>query len=318
MSITYESVPSRGIGHEDYATAVLGPLAKEMRTERRSTTSNDNGIVDGTIPQLSRLAAAYRGKYYPRGCRGLIEEIQIYSMATAGGTVILNLSPHPGLGPVMTVTVTPGVGWAWAAIAVGRSWDYDSLFIWISTISPDVYWVYDEATPYDGHQSTDTGITWVSVDTRPFIRVVYTGESAGDVPVSGIVNNIPIPNTSTVRTAVAVGVGTAAYVELVDVVGAGYVDLINFRVRAAVASHLTLLRIEVDDVIAFDHSISVLWSWLYTPYTQPISLIRYEENGFITLMLTQRWEFKRRLRVLAVGDTAAEIVDLEVYPHLLR
>jgi len=55
--------------------------------------------------------------------------------------------------------------------------------------------------PYDGHHSADVGATWSDTAIRPFIRAVFTGETPGDVPVSGTVNTIEIPSVGSEMAA---------------------------------------------------------------------------------------------------------------------
>ena len=160
----------------------------------------------------------------------MIEEIQVYCRLTgAAPAIVLRFSPHPCLGPLYTVTIVPGAAWGWVGVAFEEMWNYDSLFIWIHSIT-NAEWGYDEAQPYDGHVSLDTGATWADWAARPFIRAVYTGETPGDVPVSGIINNIPIPAKASVNeeaTGVVAQSGVNTYV--VEVEGAG--TLVEARVE---------------------------------------------------------------------------------------
>jgi len=311
-------VAGRGIGREDYATPVLGPNAKEMRTERRSTTSNDNGIVNGVVPALSRLAASYRGKYYPRGCRGMVEQLQIYCIRTAAGTLNLSFSPHPGIGPLYTVTVTPGAAWAWVPVDFEQMWNYDSLFIWVSACSADVSWGYDAVLPYDGHQSTDTGATWLSVDSRPFIRAVYTGESAGDVPISGIVNNIPIPNVGSVTDIEGGAITAGVITDIGEVEGAGYVDLVYVRVNANANSEQTRVSIFCDDNLAFRLTFFGLFGMGASPLSPRISLALYDENGICAMSIQKRFEFRTLFKVQAFNGADDQVIYSTTYANLLR
>lgn len=313
------TVQGVGVGREDYSAPVLGPLAEEMRVERRSTTSNDNGIANGTVPALSRVAVSYRGKYYPRGCRGMTEQLQIYCVRAAAGTMTLRYSPHPGMGPIGEVIITPGVEWAWVAANIEEMWNYDSIFIWISTISVDVSWAYDVVLPYDGHQSTDTGATWLSVDSRPFIRIPFTGETAGDVPISGIVNNIPIPNVGSVVTEKAVVVPIGVETDVAEINGAGYVDLFTFTAITQANTHLTFLRVLCDDRTAFNFNfLELVEDMGMGVHTPNISVTRYERDGNCVMMVNKRFEFRRKFVLQALNNITTQSVTAEVFANLMR
>lgn len=248
-----------GTGREDYAAPVLGPNAKEMRTENRSTTSNDNGVVAPVAPPNALIGVNYVGKFFTRGCRGMIESLQIYCQRTAAGVLQLAISPHPALGPLYTVTVTPGATWAWSNAVLENMWNYDSLFVWILTCNADVWWGADLIQPFDGHQSLDAGVLWFDINTRPYIRAVYSGETHGDVPVSGIINNIPIPSlTQRIEQAFSVNVPDNTLTRITGMVGAGVVveTALSFLTSLAPTAGLAppavayILRIYADGVYA--------------------------------------------------------------------
>ena len=208
----------------DWWKNVGGQNSQDSILERRSLVWNDaDPQPPPAAPPLS-TPDTYKGKFYTRGCRGMIEEIQIYRTATAGGTITLRLSPHPCLGPFYTVIIPIGPADAWTGVAFEQMWNYDSLFIWVSALAAGEEWGYDAVQPQDGHESTDAGATWADMATRPFIRVVYTGETPGDVPVSGIVNNIPIPSSAAqVARAIVANVPSGIWTNLCTYNGAGEV-----------------------------------------------------------------------------------------------
>jgi len=201
-----------------------GQNSQDSVLERRSLIWNDNDIVDGTVPDDFYTEVADKGKFFPRGCRGMLEQLEIYCIRTGAGALRLRYSPHPCLGPINEVTIIPGADWAWVASVIEEMWNYDSLFIWVYTCPASVRWAYDAEQPQDGHESGDAGATWAAMAIRPFIRVVYTGQTPGDVPVSGIVNTIEIPSVaSTYSTEEAVAVPHNVLTLIADVEGAGEV-----------------------------------------------------------------------------------------------
>lgn len=223
-------VSGAGVGREDYSSPVMGPNAKEMRTERRSTSSNDNGVVAPAAPPAFYTMEIFKGKFYTRGCRGMLEQLQIYCRRDAGvGVLTLYYSPHPCIGPFGQVTITPGANWAWVAADIEEMWNYDSLFIWVRACHANVSWAYDTALPFDGHESDDLGVTWSDMAIRPFIRAVFTGETAGDVPVSGILNVIRIPSTALEAAFGQVNIQSGVWTDATFAIGAG--ELIQVQVE---------------------------------------------------------------------------------------
>ena len=208
--------------HPDWWRPVGGSNAQDSTLERRSLIWNDGDPTPPDAPPAFLTGLTYRGKFFTRGCRGMIDWIGIYCRRAAAGTLLLHFSPHPGLGPLYAVLVTPGAAWGWAAANFRQMWNYDSLFIWITWCPLDVSWGADEVQPFDAHESLDSGITWIPQDQRPYIRVVYAGETPGDVPVSGIVNTIKIPaNGAEVASTDNVNVPSAADTLVAIYEGAG-------------------------------------------------------------------------------------------------
>lgn len=304
-------------GAPDYWLSTGGQTSPASLKERRSTILNDPEIEDGTTPPASYTATTYKGKFYPRGCRGIIEQLQIYCKRTGSGDIELRYSPHPSLGPIGTVTVTPGSSWAWKSATIEKMWSYDSLFIWVYTCDSDVSWGYDAVSPPDGHSSDDSGVTWEDVTERPFIRAVLTGETPGDVPVSGVINNIPIPGVSTLGEWVYAVVEEDVETTLVDIHGAGYVDTIQFTIGANPDSDDTSLRVYCDESKVFDNDPDGWEAYGYTASTPHFSLTSYTADGYCHMLLTRRFDFRQRLRITALNNYGQVSVLLRVYPTLL-
>lgn len=295
-----------------------GQNSQDSTLERRSLIWNDNAVEAPDAPPSLYIDVEYKGKFYPRGCRGMIENILIYCRRTAAGRIILRYSPHPCLGPIGEVTIFPLATWSWRGIAIREMWDYDSLFIWVYDSSPDVRWGYDAEQPFDGHDSDDVGATWDDLDIRPFIRATYTGETPGDVPVSGIVNNIPIPSVSSEYQTEDVLLVPGVITWIIDIHGIGFVDLIKMRVNALANGHQTGFGIYCDDALAFYQTLPDLNAEGFTPDTPSISLTAYGANALCALLLTKRFEFRRRFQLYAINGVAAAVLRIQVHPNLLR
>lgn len=295
-----------------------GQNSQDSVLERRSLVWNDDNIEDGTVPATFYESVEYKGKFFPRGCRGMIESIQLYCLGDGVDEITLRYSPHPCLGPFNEVIIAPAAAWAWQAFVIEEMWDYDSLFIWVYEAEANVDWAYDAVLPYDGHLSADAGATWADMAIRPFIRVVYTGETPGDVPVSGIINNIKIPNSSSDEESAVVYTQVDTWTPAVTVHGAGYCDLVCLDVAALANSHITVIEVECDGVQAGRWQLSALNTRGYNDDTQPLCLLNYAEDGACFLMITKLWEFRRLFRLLVYNLMVNIPVTVWAYPTLLR
>ena len=305
--------------HPDWWRPVGGANDQASTLERRSLMWNDNGVLDGVAPPNSTTETVYHGKFFPRGCRGMIEQIQIYCRRAAAGTMTLMYSAHPCLGPFHYVTVIPGAAWAWVDVDIEEMWDYDSLFIWVHACSADVDWGYDDVQPHDGHWSLDTGETWEDTAIRMFIRVVYTGETPGDVPVTGIINNIPIPSISSDYVKGTAIIDLNVLTTVVYLQGAGYNDLTVLVIEEHASSELTYGIIRCDGETSWEHRFIDLNGFGLVPSTPGMSLTQYAVDARCVVVITHRFEFRRLLEVQFINTVAGGInVEAYVYPTLLR
>jgi hypothetical protein len=262
-----------------------------------------------------------RGKFFPRGCRGFIRSIEIYcnNVDTASHTFTIKVSPMPGMGPVATFTlsVAGGSGNAWRSAAVGRFWNYDSLFIWVSSDS-DVYGGlgYDAGEPYDFYNSTDE-VSWAFGNYRYWFRVNMAGETVGDLPVSGTVNTIEIPAISSRTTSGSVSVPSGTEQTVLTVSGSGECDCLKLAVFAASYSDYTSFRVYCDGVEVFHNSPRDLSLDGHTAYTPAISLLKYSSGGDCVILLTKRFMFRRSLIVKAYATSGQQTVGAEAFVNLI-
>ena len=189
---------------------VIDKLTQTAYLEDRRTLSNDNGVTTPTAPPGTTTGTTFRGKFFPRGCRGFLRYLHVYCKRTAAGTLTLAVSPQMSMGEVYTVEITPGAAWDWKSGAVNKFWNYDSMFIWVKSCDADVSWGYESAAPFDAWSSGDLGATWGHVDNRYFFRAVMKAMTVGDLPVSGTLNVIEIPNLGGARQNVLITVPAAS------------------------------------------------------------------------------------------------------------
>jgi len=303
--------------HPDWWRPVGGSNAQDSTLERRSIIWNDDDIEDGTVPAIFSQAGTFEGKFYTRGCRGMIEELQLYCIGDGVDTITLRYSPHPCIGPVGEVVITPAAAWAWQNFVIERMWNYDSLFIWVYECEGNVGWAYDAEQLYDGHMSLDAGATWANMAIRPFIRAVYTGETPGDVPVSGIVNNIPIPSTAARRAEDMIGVPANTETIIVTQEGAGYCDYIEAVVHPSVDSHLTFIRVYTDGVLAMEEQFSALNLYGHTTSTPTVSLSLIAADGRCCMLIHKRFEFRYILEVRAFNLSNLVLVSVTAHSNVI-
>ena len=198
---------------------ILDKLIQSARYPITQTISNYGGTAN--------WVRAFRGnklqaKYFPRGMRGAINGIEIYvKKTTAGnGTLIVCFAPDPAVAPDLTITLTipanqpeawgtflnggynslagPGIDPAWAF----NVWRYDSLFVWVDLInsSAGIDVAFDPGTPADEFEAASVGGIWgtASYTTPPvnriWMRFQMLGMTVGDIPVSGSIQAVILPN----------------------------------------------------------------------------------------------------------------------------
>jgi len=174
--------------HPDWWRPVGGANSPESVLERRSLVSNNGAVLTGW-----RIGTAtYRGKFFTRGMHGFIDYIEVYCDNTSGANqdIDIEIAPYPGAPSEISVTLTVPFGSApaWRPVNVREMWNYDGMFIWL--IADDVgfpRFAYDIGPPFDHYHSANE-VDWVVDVFRNWIRVTMTGETPGDVPVSGFVN----------------------------------------------------------------------------------------------------------------------------------
>jgi len=281
----------------DYCLPTLGPISKDSRVEWRSELRNDNDIINGTTPPHNELATSWKGKFFPRGCRGKIERFEIYCLEAFASTITLAFSPEPGMGEIGTVTITPGLDWAWQSANWRQFWNYDSLFIWVKSYTGAPRYAYDTLTLYDAHTSDATIRDWQRENRRYFIRVVYDSETPGDVPVSGTINNVEIKAVSTIRPYALAVLPDNVETTLIQIDGVGETEYLDFFVAAGGGSELVMMMVYVDEVMVFYWQFAALNARGFMASTPGISLISYAVNGQCVAHLTVKFRFRRNLRL---------------------
>jgi hypothetical protein len=299
------------------ANIVIDKLTQGAYTERRSDIYNHGA----TATMVANNYTYKRGKFFPRGCRGFLQRVWVYcdNTDTVAHTLTVKFSPAPGMGAVYTVSasVAAGSSAAWRYIDVKKFWNYDSMFIWASfDINAYGRLGYDTGTPYDYYYSTDEA-TWTPDNYRYWIYVTISGETVGDLPVSGTVNTIGVPALSSKYAVSSAYVPQNTETTVLTVKGAGECDMIICRAHTNTYSHVTEFRIYCDEILAFQDTPDNLNTFGFTSSSPGISLLRFTANGDCIFVITKRFGFRSALRIAAYNAAGAAAVSVSVFANLI-
>jgi len=260
------------------------------------TYANDNGVTTPTAPPAADpLNGYYLGKLFAIQCRGWIQTVLVYAKSNTGSpqTLTVVLSPYVGAGRVATVNITVDTTWNWYSGTVNKYWNYDTLHVYTVRTSWDGSLGVEHVGADDTYSSDEIG--WnASGGYRRFIRVTLAMRPVGDVPVSGTVNNIQIPNSASYASIGSTAIAAGATGTLLTFTGAGHLVYVHFW-----ADHVNMsIIIEADGTQVFENTMTGLNSEGYCPATPGVSLLKYS-TGDYDVQVTLRIEFLRQLRILA-------------------
>jgi hypothetical protein len=291
----------------DGTNILVDKLTQGAYSERRSTFSNDNG----TSPTL--WVFDYRkGKFFQRGMRGFITTVELYLEGGANDrtvTISFYRAPNEGLIFAETYTLTAGTAAAWRSVTINRMWNYDSMFIVAECSSvADGKIGQDTVENPDGYHATVGTNEFTPNPTERFwIRVTIHG-TVGDVPVSGTINNIEIPNMSSARQAVALNWTGAGYQYDTMQYGTGKLKCAIFRVGSANDySDLTPI-VEADGVSVLPHNDNLEhWYNFITQNSDPPMGWGVHDvvTPQYTLIISLEIPFKKSLRIGMYNEVGA-------------
>ena len=300
---------------ESGANIVIDKLTVGAVTEDRRIVSNN-----APTPVLVSPGTVYwRGKFFPRGCKGFINNIDVYcaNADTVAHSFEIKVSPFPGYGPVYTATLTVPAGAPadWRSVSIQRFWNFDSMFIWLKPDHATYPTIgFDAAPPYDHHYSTDER-TWTYLNSRLWIRVFMTGLTVGDLPISGIVNTVEIPSATSARQFVAKSVRPVS--EAYDEVRAGGGELLVAMFFAYTASGRDYLRprIRCDgvQVLPADLPFSAWKTYLTSETTPGVTIGKWDTvNHYYCIVVTLPISFKHSLEVGFYNASSTETITAYV------
>lgn len=287
---------------ESGANIVIDKLTTSAYTETRRTISNHGDSASW----LSVGTTYYRGKFFPRGCRGLIGYIEVYAYNpdSADHTLTIYLSPNPGMAAIYskTITVSAGGGPSWFSAYLGKYWNYDSLFIYvIADHATYPYIGYDSGSPPDYVYSSDLQEWWYEA-RRLWIRVQLLEQTVGDLPVTGTINAVQIPNVAARKESGYLGVPAGEEVTAVSVDGAGEMTCLQWYV----SNSSVYIKVYCDENLVFQMSPFEMSSAGYSDCTPRISLTLYNAGGACNGIISIPFAFRRRLVVAFYNNTTSD------------
>jgi hypothetical protein len=317
LNVNITGTPTVNIQTSGGANIVIDKLTQGAYTERRSQLANN-----GTSALFITSTGSTRyGKFFPRGCRGFIGTVDVYcyDAGTGGGTITVYVSPCPGMGPVYSadVSVPSGALALWRSASFNRHWNYDSMFIWVYGSSANMMIGYDTGAPQDAFYSADGGVSWSADGKRLWVRLNLSGETVGDLPVSGTVNTIAIPSVSAIMKMGGVSIPVGVETSVVKVNGCGECDMMICEVAPASYSHQTYFFVYCDGQHALTLSPIDLYLWGFTASSPGFSLLKYTTNGYCYFAVTKKLCFRRSLEVTAENEYAGQTVTVSVFPNLV-
>jgi len=289
---------------ETGANIVIDKLVESAYTEERRTISNK-----GTTALGYYLPHTYMtGKYYPRGCRGFIKNIIVTARNTdaASHDVSVYISPQPGMGKLAEATFTiPGnTDPTTFTVSINRYWSYDSLFVWLYTdATSGVGIAYDSGTPWDAYHSSD-GFSWTVQTRRYWIDVEYSGQTVGDLPVSGTLNTIRLPNVTTRQEVSNVPVNAGTEGTIITVDGVGELVRLAIGLNPQTDNEDVEIRLYCDGEIAWAFNPLGLSIQNYSATTPGVQLLRYTAGGDIGIQVLLPFSFRRQFKVTALNGTS--------------
>ena len=293
----------------DWSRPVWGPASMTSRLERRTLIEN-HGVP---VAWLNKAFDNRIGKFFPRGCRGWIDDIEVYcyDSGAAGGTITVYIAPFIGCGVVQqaTLVIPPGGAAAWRAAAFNLVWNYDALFIHAVCSTTDLRIGYDTGTPPDSYDSANQGLTWTHTDRRMWARAIMKAETAGDVPVSGTLDVIRLPASAGAGESGSVPLPDNVETSLLIIHGAGVVT----RIAVITTDSAIEIRFYVDGVLVDRNSLNPgfflsaagLNAAGYTATTPQIQLTVFAAGATCHFALQVPFEFRNRFEVRAWHNVGA-------------
>jgi len=247
--------------------------------------------------------------FIPRGCRAWLYRISPVVKNTSGSNVniTIELSIAPKYPPLYTTTLTvPATQTNYDIVnwILNIYWPYESMYITVKASASGVYLEGQDGKWGEGGYIDDIPDTHL-----PNFEIVLLSKPEGDIPVSGTVNTIAIPNisSSTDKQSFNVPASSASKITLVEGIGKLlylFVWLPYENVR---------VRLEADGNIVWTLDIPVTWFVDYYRFDVADAPIKYVKTyhpdlGWrIAMHFSVPVSFRKKLVLKIQNNTSSDI-----------
>ena len=299
------------------ANIVIDKLTQDAYTPRRVDYFNHGA----TATMTAITNTTYRGKWFPRGCRGYLDNVQVYcdNPDSADHTITVYLAPQMGMAPIYSanITVPAGASAQWRMAVFRLMWNYDSMFVYVIADNASYPRIaYDTGTPIDAYYSTDLE-EWRFEERRYWIKLGFVGLTVGDLPVSGTVNTIEVPATTSRVESGVISVPDSTVTDIATLRGAGTLleaYLVFYATDPPDAYTVYGIYVYVDgELIGAWSNQDFTLSETATEGAVRIGEFRQYSAGSIIRLWVQL-KFKRELRIAAFQTTGSSV---NVEGHIL-
>jgi len=299
------------------ANIVIDKLTQDAFTPRRVDYFNHGA----TATMTAITNTTYRGKWFPRGCRGYLDNVQVYcdNPDSADHTIIVYLAPQMGMAPIYSasITVPAGASAQWRMAVFRLMWNYDSMFVYVIADNASYPRMgYDTGTPIDAYYSTDLG-EWRFEERRYWIKLGFVGLTVGDLPVSGTVNTIEVPASASRVESGVISVPDSTVTDIATLRGAGTLleaYLVFYATDPPDAYTVYGIYVYVDgELVGAWSNQDFTLSETATEGAVRIGEFRQYSAGSIIRLWVQL-KFKRELRIAAFQTTGSSV---NVEGHIL-
>jgi len=194
------------------------------------------------------------GLFFPRGCRGVINRIEISVKNTTGAGYNVNctISIAPGYPPLITKQIwVPATltSYGWRGQVLNQFWPYESMYVEISSPVSGIY--------LEGKTSAFGAGGYKNVapqNIQPGMKLAIMDKKAGEVSISGTVNTINIPNRTT-KVTFSGTTSADTWVELINEAFIGKIKKIVLKTGEWTNVSASKVRITIDDNVVFEDTL---------------------------------------------------------------
>ena len=257
------------------------------------------------------------GIFLPRGCRAWIYRItsRFKNVSGVDRTVTFAVSIAPNYPPLYKKEITiPASQTDYAANTwyIQMHWQYESMYVTFKANGDGVYMLGQSNNAGKGGFRDD-----LTHGNLPFATISFLVKPEGDIPVSGTVNTIQIPNASSCIYSGIVNISPESSHVLCNVEGCGYADGLSLHFKGVYDTKVQI-KISVDGNVILDATVYDL-SFVMGKIGEggfPISASEYDNaNKFFKLHFNHRFEFRKSFKVEILNNDTAGTLTFYGYVH---